>query len=85
MEVSGQLNAPAALPQGKKPRYPLDRRLGGAQSRSGRLKSLHFKTNPYLKELLVISKAGTDCHGNQKRLQMLCKRDGSSCHSVSPQ
>jgi hypothetical protein len=36
MEVSGQLQAPAALPQGKSPWYPLDRRLGGPQSRSGR-------------------------------------------------
>jgi hypothetical protein len=32
----GQLHAPAALPRGKSPRYPLDRRLGGAQSQSGR-------------------------------------------------
>jgi hypothetical protein len=29
MEVSGQLQVPAALPQGKGPWYPLDRRLGG--------------------------------------------------------
>jgi hypothetical protein len=36
MEVSGQLRAPAALPQGKNPWYPSDRRLGGPQSRSGR-------------------------------------------------
>jgi hypothetical protein len=36
MEVSGQLHAPVALPQGKSPWYPLDRRLGGPQSRSGR-------------------------------------------------
>jgi hypothetical protein len=35
MEVSGQLHAPAALPQGKSPWYPFDR-LGGPQSRSGR-------------------------------------------------
>jgi hypothetical protein len=38
MEVSGQLHAPAALPpppQGKSPWYPLDRRLGEPQSRSG--------------------------------------------------
>jgi hypothetical protein len=35
MEVSGQLQAPAALPRGKSPRYRLDRRLGGPQSRSG--------------------------------------------------
>jgi hypothetical protein len=36
MEVSGQLHAPAALPQEKGPWYSLDRRLGGPQSRSGR-------------------------------------------------
>jgi hypothetical protein len=36
MEVSGQFHAPAALPQGKSTWYPLDRRLGGPQSRSGR-------------------------------------------------
>jgi hypothetical protein len=36
MEVNGQIHAPAALPQGKSPWYPLDRRLGGLQSRSGR-------------------------------------------------
>jgi hypothetical protein len=37
--VSGQLHAPVALPQEKDPpppRYSLDRRLGGPQSRSGR-------------------------------------------------
>jgi hypothetical protein len=34
--VSGQRHAPAALyPRGKNPRYPLDRRLGGPQSRKG--------------------------------------------------
>jgi hypothetical protein len=36
MKVSGQLHAPAALLQGMSPWYPLDRRLGGPQSRSGR-------------------------------------------------
>jgi hypothetical protein len=36
MELSGQFHAPAALSRGKSPRYPLDRRLGGPQSRSGR-------------------------------------------------
>jgi hypothetical protein len=36
MEVSGQLQAPAALPPEKEPLLPLDRRLGGPQSRSGR-------------------------------------------------
>jgi hypothetical protein len=36
MDGSGQLHAPAALTPGKSPRYPLDRRLGGPRSRSGR-------------------------------------------------
>jgi hypothetical protein len=36
MRVSGQRHAPAVLyPRGKNPRYPLYRRLGGPQSRSG--------------------------------------------------
>jgi hypothetical protein len=34
MELNGQLHAPAPLPPGKSPRYPLDR-LGGLQSHSG--------------------------------------------------
>jgi hypothetical protein len=36
MEVSDQLHSPAALPPKKEPFYPLDRRLGGLQNRSGR-------------------------------------------------
>jgi hypothetical protein len=36
MEVSYQLHTPAARPQGNSPWYSLDRRLGGAQIRSGR-------------------------------------------------
>jgi len=36
MEVSGQLHALAALPQGKRPWCPLARRLGRPQSQSGR-------------------------------------------------
>jgi hypothetical protein len=36
MGVSGQLHAPAALSPGESSRYPLDRRMGGPQSRSGR-------------------------------------------------
>jgi hypothetical protein len=34
--MSGQLHPPAALPRAKNPGYPLDRRLGGPQNRSGR-------------------------------------------------
>jgi hypothetical protein len=36
MEMSGQLHNPVFYHQGKSPCYPLDRRLGGPQSRSGR-------------------------------------------------
>jgi len=36
MEVSGQLHAPATLPPGNSPWYPLDRRLCESQSRSER-------------------------------------------------
>jgi hypothetical protein len=35
MKVNGRLHAPASLPQGKSTWYPLDRKLGGPQSRSG--------------------------------------------------
>jgi hypothetical protein len=35
MQVSGQLHALAALPLGKNPWYPMDRRLGGSQSQFG--------------------------------------------------
>jgi hypothetical protein len=36
MELSGQHHAPAALPQGNNPWYPLFKRLVGAQVQSGR-------------------------------------------------
>jgi hypothetical protein len=36
MKVSGQLQGPAALPRRNRPRYPLDGRVGGPRSRSGR-------------------------------------------------
>jgi len=35
MEVSGQLHVPTALPQGKRPRYPLDSRLVGPRADLG--------------------------------------------------
>jgi hypothetical protein len=49
LEVSGQLHAPAALPPGKSSRYPLYRRLGGPQSRSGQ----HGEYNTYNIYLLI--------------------------------
>jgi hypothetical protein len=36
MEVSNLFTLRPLYPQGKSPRYPLDNRLGGPQSRSGR-------------------------------------------------
>jgi hypothetical protein len=36
MEVSGEFHDPVALIPGQEPRYALDRRMGGPQSRSGR-------------------------------------------------
>jgi len=36
MEMNGQLQAQAALPPEKEPRYPLYRGSGGPQSQSGR-------------------------------------------------
>jgi hypothetical protein len=46
MGVGGQFHAPAALPPGKT-RYPLYRRLGGPQGRSGRVQNL-LLSNLYL-------------------------------------
>jgi hypothetical protein len=40
MKVSGQVNAPAALPPEKEPLLLLDRRLGGSQSRSRRCREV---------------------------------------------
>ena len=38
--VVGQRHAPATLPPGKETRYPLYRRLGGTQGRSGRVQKI---------------------------------------------
>jgi hypothetical protein len=46
--VGGQRHAPAVLPPGQT-RYPLYRRLGGPQGRSGRVRKIiiYLKFNPY--------------------------------------
>ena len=38
--VGGQRHAPSALPPGKMTRFPLYRRLGGTQGRSGRVRKI---------------------------------------------
>jgi hypothetical protein len=48
LEVSGQLHAPAAVPPGKCPRYPLDRR---SQSQSGRFGHVHLVPRLSLREI----------------------------------
>jgi hypothetical protein len=55
--VSGQLHAPAALPQGKSPWYPLNRRLGGPQSRSG---CPHRESNPRTPIVQPVAQRYTD-------------------------
>jgi len=56
MEVSGQLHAPAALPPGKSPRYPLDRRLGGPPSQSRRGDEEKKIPVPDVNRILVLQK-----------------------------
>jgi len=54
--VGGQRHAPSALPMGKT-RYPLYRRLGGPQSRSGRVRKIsppQRDSSPWLSSLLAL-------------------------------
>jgi hypothetical protein len=48
MDLSGQLHAPVILPLGNSPRYPLNRRLGGIQSRYGRYEEKEYNLFPLL-------------------------------------
>jgi hypothetical protein len=67
MGVSGQRHAQAVLyPRGYDPRYPLDRRLGGPQSRSGRRA---LKKNP-----LPLSGIEPDCPARSQTLYYLSNR-----------
>jgi hypothetical protein len=65
LEVTGQLHSPVALTPGKKPQYPLDRRLGGPQNRSGpsRDEKILDPTGTWTPTLVVQPVAGcyTDC------------------------
>jgi hypothetical protein len=56
MEVSGQFHAPAALTPEKGPRYPLDRRLGGHQSRSECGDEEKKNAGPVLQPLKFVSR-----------------------------
>ena len=54
MRVGGQHNAPAALPPGMS-RYPMYRRLGGPQGRSGRMRKISppARFNPRTAQLVA--------------------------------
>jgi len=74
MELSGQLHDRPLYPQGKSPRYRLDRGLGGPQSRSGRggeEKNIHLppEIEPYnpdrpARSLVAIPTSLVCFHGN---------------------
>jgi hypothetical protein len=53
MWVGGQRHAPAALPPGKT-RYPLYRRLGGPQGRSGRLLTVQAVASRYTECAILV-------------------------------
>jgi hypothetical protein len=61
--MSSKFHDPAALPLGKSPRYALNRRLGGPQSRSGRygeVQILDRTGNPARSQLLYRLRANSD-------------------------
>jgi hypothetical protein len=85
MEVSCQLHTPAALPQGKSTWYPLDRRLGGPQSRSGR--NGDEKNSQPLPELepSIIQPVAQCCTTELSQICLRCKPSVKSlCLPFSP-
>ena len=60
MEVGGQRHAPAALPPGKT-RYPFYRRLGGPQSRSGRVRKISAPPGFDPRTVQSVASRYTDC------------------------
>jgi hypothetical protein len=60
MGVGGQRHAPVALPPGKT-RYPLYRRLGGSQGRSGRLRKITPPPWFHQRTVQPIASPSTDC------------------------
>ena len=84
MEVGGQNHAPAALSP-EKTRYPLYRRLGGPQSRSGRVRKYIYGNefsarNDYSTVmLLVLNEAPTIGIFCKKYFWRLCETIGNLC------
>jgi hypothetical protein len=64
MEVSCQFHAPAALLAEKHSRYPVDRKLGGSQIRSGRCEEntfLYRDSNSDPSVAQTVTSRHTDC------------------------
>jgi len=59
--MGGQGHAPAALPPGKEKLYPLCRRLGGPQSRSGRVRKISPPSGYDPRTVQPVTSLYTDC------------------------
>jgi len=72
MGMGSQLYVPAALPPGKT-RYPLYKRIGGAQGRSGRVRKISIPPGFDLRTVHPVASRYTDCttpaHQNYTTLQ----------------
>jgi hypothetical protein len=83
MEVSGKFHDPAALPSGKQPRYPLDRKLGGLQNRSGRsseeTKSLFLPGLPARSLVTLLTELSRLLDTVYKLSQVVFKQRGDVC------
>jgi hypothetical protein len=81
LELNGQFHAPAVLPPGKRPRYLLDRRLGGPQNRSGKHGEVTVIQYNIKRSLVFLIRNFSSLH--QKRLAFLIRKYniGNICHS----
>jgi hypothetical protein len=61
MRVGGQRHVPAALPPGKETRYPLYRRLGRPQGRSGRVRKISPLPGFDTRTVQPVASRYTDC------------------------
>ena len=74
MGVGGQQHAPAALPPGKT-RYPLYRRRGGPQGRSGRVRKISSPPGFDPRTVQPVASSYTDC-------AILCTEPKSACANM---
>jgi hypothetical protein len=88
MRVGGQRHAPAALPPGKETRYPLYRRLGGPQGRSGRLRKISPPPGIDPRTVQPVASRYTNCaipaQYNRYFCQITRKTKGHNCCRYCP-